>query len=233
MDYLKIKSSILEVFKECDVNSFPIDCFKLLKMYGFKTKSYNSQSSKKKQGCFVVSNDAFTLKNTVFYNDNMPYGRVRFSLMHELGHLVLGHGVPRIEQHEKEADYFASHILAPRMAIHYARCKNLNDVSKLFYLTFEAADYAFRDYRRWHRYVTYHKMSELDKSMYSHFYSDEHKKFVYTVKECTLCGRKLINFNKDSCQSHHSLYEPRIYYHQDPLESSLLREEKRFLYGGL
>lgn len=232
MNYLNIKNAILEVFKENEINSFPIDCFDLLKSYGFKIKSYSSQSSKKRQGCFIISNDAFTLKNTVFYNDEMLSGRIRFSLMHELGHHVLNHEAPRTQQHENEANYFASHILAPRMAIHYAKCKNLNDVSKVFEMTHEAADYAFQDYRRWHRHVAYFKMNEFDKALYKHFYNKEYKCFVYSSKACTLCGRKLINYNDESCFSHTNVYK----FHNwevDKLEKQLLYAEKDWLYGGL
>jgi hypothetical protein len=59
------------------------------------------------------------------------------------------------------------------MAIHYAKCKNVIDVAKLFGLTNEAAQYAFDDYRRWHRWTVHHKMDNFDKSMYVHFYNKE------------------------------------------------------------
>lgn len=232
MDYLKINYLILNIYKEHKIKSFPIDCFDLLELYGFTCKSYSSQPNKKRAKCFLVSNDAFTIKNTVFYNDEMLNGRIRFTLMHELGHYILGHEEPLTIQHEKQADLFASHILAPRMAIHYAQCKNLNDVSKVFGMTFEASDYAFQDYRRWHRRVTYHKMSEIDKAMYQHFYDEEFKGFVYSQKECTLCGRKLINYNDESCFSHTNIYK----FHDwevDKLENQLLRAEKDWLYRGL
>lgn len=229
---ININNAILEVFNEKEIYSFPIDCLKLLKSYGFKAKSYNSQSPKKKQGCFIISDDAFTLKKTVFYNDDMPEGRIRFSLMHELGHHVLKHEEPRTQHHENEANYFASHILAPRMAIHYAKCKNLNDVSKVFGMTHEAADYAFQDYRRWHRHVTYHKMNEFDKALYKHFYNEEFKGFVYSSKECTLCGRMLINYNGVSCFSHTNVYSFQN-WEIDKLEKQLLHAEKDWLYGGL
>lgn len=47
---------------------------------------------------------------------------------------------------EAEANFFASNILAPRMAIHYARCKNEADVARIFEVSCEAAQYAFDDY---------------------------------------------------------------------------------------
>lgn len=233
MDYFKINLSILNVFKECNIHSFPINCFELLELYGLKYKSYSSQSFKKREKCFILSDDAFTARKTVFYNDLMPNGRIRFSLMHELGHLILKHSGTKTEEQEREADCFASNIIAPRMAIHYSKCKNLNDVSKQFGLTHVASDYAFQNYRRWHRYVTYHKMSDIDKEMYNHFYNEEYKKFVFSMKKCSLCDKTLTNTNLDSCKSHHYIYEPRFHYQPDELELSLIRAENQWLYGGL
>ena len=61
------------------------------------------------------------------------------------------------QQNETDANYFASNILAPRIAIHYSECKNANDVSHIFSMSYSAAEIAFDDYRRWRRYVAYHK----------------------------------------------------------------------------
>lgn len=53
----------------------------------------------------------------IFYNPLVPDDRLRFTLMHEIGHYCLHHG--RLlealdERIEKEADEFASHFLMPR-----------------------------------------------------------------------------------------------------------------------
>ena len=74
-------------------------------------------------GCIVVHCDFAALKvdgftvqipdmpPCIFLNRNMPADRQRFSLAHELGHVVL-HQVPSPEM-ESEADAFASEILMP------------------------------------------------------------------------------------------------------------------------
>ena len=175
MDYNKIVTATIEVFRKCDIHSFSIDCGDLLKHYGYRLFSYKELRDRNPELYSLslgYSEDAFRAgaSKIVAYNPDRPHGRIRFSLMHELGHHVLGHtGVS--DQNEKEANAFASHILAPRMAIHYSRCKNANDVARLFDMSFEAADNAFIDYRRWHRNVVIYKMSAVDKSMYAHFYN--------------------------------------------------------------
>lgn len=232
MNYRLIDIKILEVFQQCNIKSFPIDIDCIYEFYNLVRYPYTCRDEMFSDFCLKMSDDAFYWEGLILFNDEINPKRQLFSFSHELGHHILEHSLNRTDSEESEANYFASHILAPRMAIHYAKCKNLNDVSKIFGMTHEAADYAFQDYRRWHRYVTYHKMSEFDKEMYQHFYDERYKGFVYNTKECTLCGRKLINFNEESCFSHTNIYKFQ-HYEIDPLEKSLIRAEKDWLYGGL
>ena len=64
--------------------------------------------------------DAFTMTNpdyhVIFFNQEMPWCRIRFSLAHELGHLVLGH-IPGQDGIEEEANAFASALLMPKTEI--------------------------------------------------------------------------------------------------------------------
>lgn len=204
MDYNKIVTATIEVFRKCDIHSFPIDCEDLLKHYGYRLFSYKELRDRNPELYSLslgYSEDAFRAgaSKIVAYNPDRPHGRIRFSLMHELGHHVLEHtGVS--DQNEKEANAFASHILAPRMAIHYSRCKNANDVARLFDMSFEAADNAFIDYRRWHRNVVIYKMSAVDKAMYAHFYNKEQKCFVWSERSCCFCGKVLYNSMESHCK---------------------------------
>lgn len=204
MDYNKIVTATIEVFRNCDVHSFPIDCGDLLKHYGYRLFSYKELRDRSPELYSLslgYSEDAFRAgaSRIVAYNPDRPHGRIRFSLMHELGHHVLEHtGVS--DQNEKEANAFASHILAPRMAIHYSRCKNANDVARLFDMSFEAADNAFIDYRRWHRNVVIYKMSTVDKAMYAHFFNSDQKCFVWSKRSCCFCGKVLYNSMESHCK---------------------------------
>lgn len=51
----------------------------------------------------------------VAYNAKKPFDRLRFTLAHELGHILCGHiGVKEESVREAEADHFARHLLVPR-----------------------------------------------------------------------------------------------------------------------
>ena len=239
MDYNKIITATIEVFRKCDVHSFPIDCERLLKHYGYRLFSYKDLRNRNPELynlSLEYSEDAFRAGTSkiIAYNPDRPRGRIRFSLMHELGHHVLGHAGTSVEN-EKEANAFASHVLAPRMAIHYSRCKNANDVARLFDMSFEAADNAFTDYRRWHRYVVMYKMSAVDKTMYTHFYNKEQKCFVWSKQSCCFCGRVLFNSMESHCKICTLPPAPQERYHYtggyyDDNERILQRQHLKWLY---
>lgn len=203
MDTAHIIEATIRVYNECNVKSFPIDCIALLEHYGYRIFTYDNLYLRNKELydlCTACSEDAFRdgLNMIIAYNTHNPKGRIRFSLMHELAHHILGH-TGDSELNEQEANAFASYILAPRMAIHYSKCKNAEDVSQTFEVSYDAASIAFDDYRRWHRHVAIYKMSYLDKVMYRQFYDSVKECFVWSIKECDFCGATLYNSNSGRC----------------------------------
>lgn len=103
---------ILEVYRYCNVRSFPIDCDDVIHKLGYQIVTYQSLangSRNKLIELMQVSNDAFIIrrKRTVYVNANADRRRQRFSKCHEIGHIA----IPTND--EDEADTFASEILAP------------------------------------------------------------------------------------------------------------------------
>lgn len=228
MTHEEIEWKILEVFQKCNVRSFPIDQFDILEQHGYKCIEYTEQSEEKQEACLKISDDAFRLNDKVYYNDQAMFCRRRFSLAHELGHIVLDHQTPYTNIKEREANYFASRLLAPRIAIYYAECKNANDVSKIFQMTYEASSYAFDDYRRWRRYAIYHKKHSLDKLMYKQFYNDTQKCFVWSIRKCLGCKTELFNHLEDKCD-YCKMYthRPDCIYEENKLLVAKARERIR------
>lgn len=220
MNNSRIELATLEVFKHCNIQSFPIDCLKILEMYKYKTKPYSSQKPKKKEKCLSYSDDAFIVKNIVYYNDDKIVGRVRFSLAHEIGHIILKHQEPRTKLQEDEADLFASYLLAPRMALHYAKCKKLVDISELFNISHKAAQIVYEDYCKWYKWKAKYKMSVNDKKMYEHFYNDKYNGFVYSIDKCR-CGKEIYNTKDELCSSCSKWMAVTTYNQSD-----------NYLYGG-
>lgn len=216
MTIADIQERILSFYRTFNIRSFPIDSFFVVEQLGFRLKAYSELSGRKTAACRELSPDACFLEDTLYYENRFPKGRVRFTIMHEVGHIVLE------SASEKDADAFASHSLAPRMAIHYSGCKNASDVMRYFGLSEEAADYAFNDYRSWHRTAVY-KMSPIDKKVYEYFYSREAGGFVFSMHPCACCGRPIYNRpHIDTCPMCYSRIcsvPPRSSLYSDPLSA--------------
>lgn len=131
-DYERIKQKIGEVFEEnADfLNKIPIDIFGLARKMGFRLikASDRLKHGIEKAKEFMEINRSkdvygytfFDFKNmeyVIYYDDvNTGRNRQRFSVAHEIGHIVLGHidkGIENSDEAEKEADYFAGYIMCP------------------------------------------------------------------------------------------------------------------------
>lgn len=231
MNYGLIKHTILKVYKDCNIKSFPIDCFNILNTYGIKAYPYDSLPDKLKEYCMRFSEDAINYKDVICYNNHHPTGRIRFSLMHELGHFILKHSQNDNQDIEQQANFFASNILAPRMAIHYAKCDKTSAISVQFGITKEAAQYAYNDYMKWYQRTIKFKMTSFDKALYSHFYNSDAKCFVYNIKKCAYCDNPIYNsisYICDDCKKSNHIY--MIY---QPPDDDFINAENHWLYGGL
>ncbi len=84
------------------------------------------------------SDDGLKYRDIVIYNDRHAQSRIRFTLAHEIGHIILEHTAltPHCEQ---EVNAFAAHLLAPMSLIYYYNCKNASDISQKFGLSAPAS----------------------------------------------------------------------------------------------
>lgn len=165
-----IDNIIVDTYKMCNITTFPFDCIKVLEMYGYKCKKYSSLNDKKKQICMNVSEDACLIDGIIYYNDAKQKSRIYFTLMHELGHIVLNHKVKN-DIEENEADYFASCILAPRIMIHQLRLNNkcsrvtADDIHDYFGISISASNRAITDYNKWFKNIANTTRKPSDKEI--------------------------------------------------------------------
>ena len=131
-DYERIKEKIGEVFEENSdfLNTIPIDVFGLARRMGFKLIKASEllKKSIEKAKEFAEINktkdvygfsffDKEKMEFVIYYDDvNTGNNKRRFSVAHEIGHIVLGHVCNNSvdsEKAENEANYFAGYLLCP------------------------------------------------------------------------------------------------------------------------
>lgn len=134
------EKDVLEVYKKCNVRGYPFDCINVLKCYGYDVKTYieASKSSDELRRLRTYSHDAFTdyKKRIIYYNDAVSRHRIRFSLMHELGHIILK------TEDDLRANIFAGEVLAPPPLVYSLGLKTATRISEYFDISIAAANIA-------------------------------------------------------------------------------------------
>lgn len=90
---------------------------------------------------------SFNGKYIIFYNQEDQITRVRFSILHELGHYILGHGFHEKDSYvygkeEVEANCFAAQILMPEQVIRELRKRGANINSRFLIEKFKVSEEA-------------------------------------------------------------------------------------------
>ena len=90
---------------------------------------------------------------TIGFNENHPWCRRRFTIAHEIGHLLFGHACKKggkdDTDNEKEADAFAGELLIPTLLIKkdFEKIKKVPELSKLYRVSAEALTIKLMDAR--------------------------------------------------------------------------------------
>lgn len=88
---------------------------------------------------------------TIGFNEKHPWCRRRFTICHEIGHLILGHTCIRnsSDHGEKEADIFANELLIPTKLIKadFAKTPDIQALAKLYRVSAAAMTIKLMDVR--------------------------------------------------------------------------------------
>lgn len=213
--YQYINFIIKQIYVNLNINSYPINILDIFSNYkNCKVVSYShhmkrSNITYSQMISFANSKDASTVYNNkrylIFYNDLIrPYERQYWTLAHELGHIMLGHlenyNNTRIFRSslsdseytwmEKEADYFASQLLANNLILKELKIENSMQIAKLSNLSKQASKNKFDSFKKYLKFNF--KTTDLDKLVLNQFDA-----FINTTI-CTNCGYR-INTKKCFC----------------------------------
>ena len=162
--YDEIKREVLFLYEECEVHTYPIDCFAIAKKLHYVIRPYSTLSIERQFIAYNFDPDGFSrvelnratgmYEYVIYYNDfNANPGRQRWTIFHEIGHIYLDHhsnldnSLSDVE--EAEADFFAKYIIANPPLINISNCCSPEEVETTFKTSHSAAIYLFNYFQKW------------------------------------------------------------------------------------
>lgn len=207
--YRKIMKAVYDFFIKEGIKNFPIDPFKIIKMNKWGLITYSELGEKHGMSVEMIikafqSEDGYIIRDndnyTISYNDTITNpGRIRFTLMHEIGHIYLNHLVDfketmlrrskltrsKYEILEREAHAFARNTLAPPVIVNRIKANRPTIIKDILMSYFKITHHAARtrlDFLKW---------DSIWAIQYSFFYVNHFKDFIHKVIHelyCFKCG---------------------------------------------
>lgn len=144
---------------ESNVMFFPLNPVKIANKYNIIVISYEKFEKEglgSQSDCLKISNDGFCFsknnKYFIVYNDKITSkNRRRFTITHELAHILLGHidnnGYKHnISQMESEANMLTSFLLAPITVAHMCDVNSEKEMGEIFGLSKETSKIIYNNY---------------------------------------------------------------------------------------
>ena len=150
--YEELKTAVVDFLEDYGVDSYPLDVALLASRMGISLIPYSELCDHKRHAASEYSEDAIRIVTgdysvaIVFYNDEMPRERVRYSVCHEIAHIVLEHDddIDGDEAIESEADFFAAYLLMPVPLVLICCSPDPVEISDFFGTSLTAAGHAMK-----------------------------------------------------------------------------------------
>lgn len=152
--YEEIKIIVVDLFEKCNIHCTPISGYEIAVNLGIKVIPYSALTPSKRALAIKICPDGFSAFDNgewrICVNDDcrIPYGRINFTLLHELGHIILEHTEDSALA-DAEADFFAKFAQCPPVLVHELRLRDVGEVMDRFGVTYGAACYALSYYKKW------------------------------------------------------------------------------------
>lgn len=157
-NYKNARDAAWKTLIECGISSLPVRPSEICRHYNWVLADYIygkrsiellglSELREKTDGfCAVTENHVY-----IFYDSSLTVGRQRFTVAHEIGHLILGHvgpGTATVEnreptgaerEEELQANQFAARLLAPACVLHEIGATEPEEIQKMCGISKQAA----------------------------------------------------------------------------------------------
>ena len=146
-----------KVLIECDIREFSVNLAKIINHYGiylirYSESDYINRHSSPNEDGFSRLIDC---KPVIYYNDKKPIYRARFTLAHEIGHILLGHlangetlhrntEYDVLDVREQQANVFARDLLMPAIVLHNLNIKSSEDIARICNVSMLSAEIRYK-----------------------------------------------------------------------------------------
>lgn len=152
-NYYSLRDAAWQMLLDSDT-TVPIEPINIIKSHKWLATSFDSTYGqfflKTLTKNVLTSKDAITFSYAgyvyILYNNNLPTSRIRFSLAHEIGHVILQHQARKIDNYEMEANMFAARLLMPMVLIKELSLVTPEAISKVCGVSLQAATYRLTRY---------------------------------------------------------------------------------------
>jgi Zn-dependent peptidase ImmA (M78 family) len=190
--YAHIKTIVNDIYIKLNITQFPIDIIEVINSFdNIKIVSYHqfmTDHNLTKEETFEIltsdegCTDHFKPLNRfiIYYNDldNKSEKRIRWTLTHELGHILCGHYSENTKIFseeltedeyrfkESEANHFTGLLLSNPMILNKLNIRSSYDIEVYCALSYEASKYRYDNYKKWCKYKI---MSSSDRCILRNF----------------------------------------------------------------
>lgn len=148
--YKNIRDSAWRVLIDCKIKELPVSLTRIAEVYNINIIK-NSEAHVLHEGEFGICFFADNRWNIVYDDTIESIGNRRFTIAHEIGHIILGHTVTsgifqrQIDkvrpEEESEADKFAARILSPACVLWKLNVHSAEEIQKLCNISYTAATF--------------------------------------------------------------------------------------------
>ena len=148
--YFVISHLVRDFMIQNDIQELPVCLNNLLKKNNWGVVSYTKlrklkiseydEIMKNNLGFVELNKDG---RYIIFYNDEVIVERQRFTIAHEIGHILLNHFNVPIENREQEANMFAARLLMPICVLYECNIESIDELKRMCKVSSISAFYRY------------------------------------------------------------------------------------------
>lgn len=159
-DYQNARDAAWRILLDCGIDSLPVDLNVIRDKLNIRIVSYKAAKTLIAERCLseiAARTDGLTFyagaTPVILYNESCAEERIRFTIAHELGHIILGHVVPGgittanrepssgDNPQETAANQFAARLLAPACVLWGLDLHTPEDIAAACHISKQAAEF--------------------------------------------------------------------------------------------